>query len=52
MRLASHRLRPVGLILAALLALSVASCASNRQPWSPEVEKTYKEIYHPIIDGG
>ena len=52
MRLVSHRRRPVGLMLAALFAVSLAACKTEPQPWSPEADKIYHEIYGPIIDGG
>jgi hypothetical protein len=40
------------LILAAVVAVSLAACQTQPQPWSPEVDKVYHELYHPIIDGG
>jgi len=40
------------LILPPLIAVFLAACATPPSPWSPEVEKQYEEIYHPIIDGG
>jgi hypothetical protein len=52
MRLASHRRLYAGLILAALFVVFLAACATQPSPWSPEVDRTYKELYHPIIDGG
>ncbi len=52
MRLASHPRRSAGLILAALVAVFLAGCKTQPSPWSPDVERTYKEMYHPIIDGG
>ena len=52
MRLASRRHPYAGLVLAALFAVLLAACVTQSSPWSPEVDRTYKEMYHPIIDGG
>jgi hypothetical protein len=52
MRLASHRRRYPGLILAALFEVFLAACATRPSPWSPEIDEMYKRMYHPIIDGG
>jgi hypothetical protein len=51
-RLASHCRPNFSLIFRALFAVQLAACATEPQPWSPEVDKVYHEIYHPIIDGG
>jgi hypothetical protein len=43
----------VRIAVAALIAICLSACATPApSPWSPEVEKLYKEMYHPIIDGG
>ncbi len=52
MRLASRRRRDVALILVALLAVSLAACTPPPSPNTPEVDKVYREMYGPIIDGG
>ncbi|HUH84593.1 MAG TPA: hypothetical protein VLX85_08270 [Stellaceae bacterium] len=52
MHVASHRRHYVGFILSALFAVFLSACATQPSPWSPDVEKLYKEMYHPIIDGG
>jgi hypothetical protein len=52
MRLALHRGRYAGLVVAAVAAVLLAACQAQPSPWSPEVDKTYKELYHPLIDGG
>ncbi|HUC69020.1 MAG TPA: hypothetical protein VMA53_26620 [Stellaceae bacterium] len=53
MRLTLHHRRYAGLALAALLAaIALSACKTEPQPWSPEANKTYHEIYGPIIDGG
>jgi hypothetical protein len=51
MRLASRR-REAGLGLVALVALSLAACATPPSVNSPEVDATYQRMYRPIIDGG
>ena len=53
MRLASRRRRDVGLILAALFAVSLASaCAPPPSVNSPQVDEMYRRMYgRPIIDG-
>ena len=52
MRLARRR-RHAGLILVALCALSLAACAPpGPSPNSPQVDETYRQMYHPVIDGG
>jgi len=49
----SHRGRHVILLLAALVvALGMTACKTQPQPWSPEADKIYHQIYGPIIDGG
>ncbi|HZB90057.1 MAG TPA: hypothetical protein VE397_01365 [Stellaceae bacterium] len=48
----SHRQRHAALGLAALLAVFLAACQTQKSPWSPEVDKVYHEMYGPIIDGG
>ena len=52
MRQASPRRRAAGLILAALVAVSLAACAPQGSPNSPQVDQTYRRMYGPIIDGG
>jgi hypothetical protein len=52
MRFASHRRRYADLILAALFAVFLSTCAPRLSPWSPEVDEMYKRMYGPIIDGG
>jgi len=52
MRLASRR-REAGLSLVALVALSLAACATPGASLnSPQVDETYRRMYGPIIDGG
>ena len=51
MRLASHRRRDVGLVLVALVAVSLAACAPPPSVNSPQVDDMYRQMYGPIIDG-
>jgi hypothetical protein len=44
--------RFASLFLTALVAVALAGCKTEPQPWSPEADKIYHEIYGPIIDGG
>jgi hypothetical protein len=53
MRITSRSRRYVILLPAALVvAVVIAACKTEPQPWSPEANKIYHEIYGPIIDGG
>jgi len=52
MRLASRRCRDVGLMLVALLAVSLAACTPPPSVNSPQVDDVYRQMYGPIIDGG
>jgi len=37
---------------ALVVAVAIAARKTEPQPWSPEADKIYHEIYGPIIDGG
>jgi hypothetical protein len=52
--LASRRTRAFGLILVAFFATIVAACAApGPSPNSPEVNRTYQQMYsRPIVGGG
>jgi N-terminal domain of oxidoreductase len=43
--------RHAHLILAALTAAALASCAEQPQPWSPEVQALYQQMYGPLRAG-
>ena len=51
MPLASRRRRHVGLMLIALVAVSLAACAPPPSVNSPEVDEMYRRMYGPVIDG-